>query len=85
MFRYVYYIECTKTSTTCRYGEQNYFSILSDAEDVKENIKKVLTEMKIHWYWDSDVVSFKITRHLISKHFDWGQKVIFYWKNPKFY
>lgn len=85
MFEYVYYIECQKTSTTCRYGEKNYFHILSNAEDIEENINKILTEMKIHWYWDSYVIDFKITRHLVSKHFDWGKKVVFYWKNPSLY
>ncbi len=85
MFKYEYYIECAKTSTTCRWDEKNYFSVRCEADEVKENIKNILNKVKENWYSDSDVLFFRITRCLVTEHFQWSEKTIFEWENPKFY
>ena len=85
-FKYLYHIECQKTSTTCRWNKKAYFDTFCDGEDVEKSINDILKQMKETWHpYDDDVLFFRITRFLDSEHFSWTKKVIFEWKNPKYY
>jgi len=85
MFKYVYSIECGKSSQTCRWGEKSWFEQHNiEAEYVNKEIKNILSKVKENWYWDSYLTIFRITRHLVSDNFHWHSKVIFEWKNPDY-
>lgn len=83
MFKYVYHIECGKTSKTCRWGEKNWFEINNlEADEVTDGIRRIFNELHCNWYRDSYLTVFRITRSLVSDHFHWHDKVIFEWTNP---
>lgn len=85
-FKYSYHIECQKTSVTCRWDKKDYFDTFCNGEDVEKSINDILKQMKETWHpYDDDVLFFRITRFLESEHFSWTEKVIFEWKNPKYY
>ena len=85
-FKYLYHIECQKTSTTCRWNKKTYFDTFCNGEDVEKSINDILKQMKETWHpYDDDVLFFRITRFLESEHFSWTEKVIFEWKNPRYY
>ena len=85
-FKYSYHIECQKTSVTCRWNKKTYFDTFCNGEDVEKSINDILKQMKETWHpYDDDVLFFRITRFLESEHFTWTEKVIFEWKNSKYY
>lgn len=83
MFKYVYHLECGKTSKTCRWTEKTWFTKYNlEADEVLNGISEILEEIKNNWYYDSYLTTFTITRSLVSEHFHWHDKVIFKWVNP---
>ena len=82
MFKYVYHIECGKTSKTCRWMEKTWFVKNNlEADEIIDGIREILQEVKDNWYYDSYLTTFTITRSLVSKHFHWHDKEIFKWVN----
>ena len=74
MFKYVYHLECGKTSKTCRWTEKTWFTKYNlEADEILNGISEILEEIK---------TTFTITRSLVSEHFHWHDKVIFKWVNP---
>ena len=92
MFKYVYHIECGKTSTTYRTFERTWFTKYNlEANEVINGIREILAEVEQEWYYDSYLTTFTITRELISTHnwfgkefgLSWQEKEIFKWVNPR--
>ena len=85
MFKYVYHLECSKGSKTCRWEEKTWFTKYNlEADEVLNGIQEILEEIKNDWYYDSYLITFTITRSLVSEHFHWHDKVLFEWVNPDF-